>query len=265
MTQCCPCLTGVLSRQVAPELQLFVSQLPSSSLELPLPLCRLGLGPHSVGLGVELSRLPRDLLFIRDTDPLRLGVPWKLGRDPWRLGNDPWTWSCKLDREPMELGLAGLWRPEKQPLSRGEDWRRSGGSSSWSLYGPEKTGQDAVEEQEPRSCRVEDVLDLGWRRRVAMSIAFLPLLRSVFGDPLCTDSSLRPSFEMDTHKWTMSGSGKQIFFVLWLCPISIVCPSCPVPLTVHPSCGSVTYFHCAGKAHNAILKGLGSDSHLDVN
>lgn len=85
------CLAGVRSRQVAPELQLLVSQLPSSSLELPLLLGRLGLLLLSLGLGLELSRLPSDRLFNREIDPLRLDKePWKLGRDLWRLGNDPW-------------------------------------------------------------------------------------------------------------------------------------------------------------------------------
>ncbi len=64
------CLTGVRSRQVAPELQLLVSQLPSSSLELPLPLCRLGL--VLLSLGLELSRLPSDRLLNREIDPFRL-------------------------------------------------------------------------------------------------------------------------------------------------------------------------------------------------
>lgn len=196
------CLTGVRSRQVAPELQLLVSQLPSSSLELPLWLCRLGLVLLSFGLGLDFSRLPSERLFIREIDPLRLHKgPWKLGKDPLRPGNDPWkhgTDPWRLEREPLGLGLVELCRLERE--SKGEDWRRSGGSSSWSLYGPEKTGQDAVEEQDPRSCRVEAVLDLGWRRRVAISITFFPLVRTVFGDPFCTDSSLRPSSEMDTHK-----------------------------------------------------------------
>lgn len=201
------CLTGVRSRQVAPELQLLVSQLPSSSLELPLPLCRLGLVLLSLGLGLglELSRLPSDLLFNREIDPLRLDKePQKLGRDLCRRGNDPWRQGIdpwRLEREPLGFGLVELCRLEREPLSsKGEDWRRSGGASSWSLYGPEKTGQDAVEEQEPRSCRVAAVRALGWRRRVAILIAFFPLLRTVFGDPFCTDSSLRPSSEMDTHK-----------------------------------------------------------------
>lgn len=179
------CLTGVRSRQVAPELQLLVSQLPSSSLELPLPLCRLGL--VLLSLGLELSRLPSDRLFNREIDPLRLDkAPWRLGRDPWKLGNDPWkqgTDPWRLEKEPLGLGLVDLCRLEREPLSKGEDWRRNGGSSSWSLYGPEKTGQEAVEEQEPRSCRVEAVLGLGCRRKVAISIAFFPLVRTVFGDP----------------------------------------------------------------------------------
>lgn len=190
---------------MAPELQLLVSQLPSSSLELPLPLCRLGLVLLSLGLGLELSRLPSDLLLNREIDPLRLDKePRKLDRDPRRRGNDPWrhgTAPWRLEREPLRLGLVELCRLEREPFSsKGEDRRRSGGSSSWSLYGPEKTGQDAVEEQEPRSCRVAAALALGWRRRVAISIAFFPLLRTVSGDPFCTDSSLRPSSEMDTHK-----------------------------------------------------------------
>lgn len=198
-------LTGERRRQVAPELQLFVSQLPSSSLELPL--CRLGLVLHSLGLGLVLSRLPNDRLFNREIDPLRLGKElWKPGRDPVRQGTD----AGMLEREPFGFELEELLRVDREPLSKGEDWRRTGGSSSWSLNGPEKTGQDAVEEQEPRSCRVEAALDLGWRRRVAMSIPFFPLLRTAFGDPFCTDSSLRPSSEMDTHKWTMSGSAELI-------------------------------------------------------
>lgn len=196
------CLTGVRSRQVAPELQLLVSQLPSSSLELPLWLCRLGLVLLSFGLGLDLSRLPSDRLFIREIDPLRLHKePLKLGRDPLRPGNDPWRHesdSWRLEREPLKLGLVELCRLDRE--SKGEDCRRSGGSSSWSLYAPEKTGQEAVEEQEPRSCRVEAVLDLGWRRRVAISVTFSLPVRTVFGDPFCTDSSLRPSSEMDTHK-----------------------------------------------------------------
>lgn len=84
------CLTGVRSRQVAPELQLLVSQLPSSSLELPLRLWRLGLILLTLGLGLELSRLPSDRLFVRESDPLMLHKePLKAGRDPLRLGNDP--------------------------------------------------------------------------------------------------------------------------------------------------------------------------------
>ena len=199
------CFLGVRSRQVAPELQLLVSQLPSSSsLELPLPLSRLGLVLLSLGLGLEFSRLPSDLLLNREIDPFRLDKePRKLGRDPWRRGNGPWM-RGRLEREPLELGVVELedCRLEREPLhSKGEDWRRSGGSSSWSLYGPEKTGQDAVEEQEPRSCRVAAVLPLGWRRRVAILVTFFPLLLcTVFGDPCSTDSSLRPSSEMDTHK-----------------------------------------------------------------
>lgn len=131
------CLTGVLSRHVAPELQLLVSQLPSSSLELPLWLCRLGLVLLSVGLGLELSKLPKERLFIREIDPLRLHNdslkigrdPRREGKDPWRHGSEPW----RLEREPLALWLAELWRLEREPFSKGEDWRRSGGSSSWSL------------------------------------------------------------------------------------------------------------------------------------
>lgn len=148
------CLKEVRSRQVAPELQLLVSQLPSSSLELPVRLFRLGLVLLSLGLGLELCRLPSDLLFIRETDlrlhkgPLKLsGDPLRLCNDPRRHGTDPW----RLEMEPFRLVLVELCRLEKEPLSKGEDWRRRGGSSSWSLYGPEKTGQEAVEEQEPRS------------------------------------------------------------------------------------------------------------------
>lgn len=152
-----------------------------------MPLCRLGL---------ELSRLPSDLLVKRDIDPLRLDKePRKLARDSWRHGNDPW----RLGGGPSGSELIELCKLEREPFSiKGEDWRRSGGSSSWSLYGSEKTGQDAVEEQEPRSCRVPAALALGWRRSVAISSAFPP--RVVFGDPFCTDSSLTPSSEMVTHK-----------------------------------------------------------------
>lgn len=177
-----------------------------------MPLCGLGLLLLSLGLGLglglgqglELSKLPSDLLFSREIDLVRLDKePLKLGRDPLRLGSDPWrhgTDPWRLEFELLGLGLTEFCRLDREPLSRGEDWRRSGGSSSWSLYGPEKTGQDAVEEQEPRSCRAEAVLDLGCRRRVAILTVFLPLARTVFGDPFCTDSSLRPSSEMDTHK-----------------------------------------------------------------
>lgn len=198
------CLTGVLSRHVAPELQLLVSQLPSSSLELPLRFSRLGLILLSLGPGLGLSKLTNDRLFVREIDPLRLlKVSFKLGRDPLREGKDPWRLGmdpCRLERELLGLWFVELGRLDREPFSKGEDWRRSGGSSSWSLYGPEKTGQDAVEEQDPRSCRVEAVLDLGWRRKVAMSITSFALFRMLFGDPFCMDSSLRPSFEMDTHK-----------------------------------------------------------------
>lgn len=128
------CLTGVRSRQVAPELQLLVSQLPSSSLELQFPPCRLGLVLLSLGLGLELSKLPSDRLFNREIDPLRLDKePRKLGKDPLRLGNDPWrhgTDSWRLESEPLGLGLVELGRLEREPLSKGEDCRRSGGSSS---------------------------------------------------------------------------------------------------------------------------------------
>lgn len=144
---------------------------------------------------------------------------------------------------------------EREPLSKGEDWRRSGGSSSWSLYGPENTGQDAVEEQEPRSCRVEAVLDLGWRRRVAISSAFFLVVRTDFGDPFCTDSSLRPSSEMDTHKWTMSDSREQISNVFF-CPLALPNLNClPYlyrPPTVHPSRCSLTHFQCSSSVNNAI-------------
>lgn len=78
------CLLGVRRRQVAPELQLFVSQLPSSSLELPVTLRRLGLELRSFGfIGIEVSKLSRDRRFNTEIEPLRVGKePLRLGRDP---------------------------------------------------------------------------------------------------------------------------------------------------------------------------------------
>lgn len=91
-----------------------------------------------------------------------------------------------------------------------------------------------MEEQEPRACRVEVVLNFGWRCIVAISKDFFLLFRAEFGDLLCTDSSLRPSFEIDTHKLTMSGCAELITSVLF----STL--SCLSYLSVHPVCEIVS-------------------------
>lgn len=150
------------SRQVAPELQLLVSQL-SSSLELPLRR-----------LGLELRRLELELRRLR-LEPCSAGDVGKLLRlvtEPFRLDRDP----CRLETEPFV---------EVEPCRVGEerlDGQRGGSSSSWSH--PENTGQEAVEEQEPRSCRPDAVLGHGCLFNVdTVPLTVTPL--PVFDEPFC--------------------------------------------------------------------------------
>lgn len=150
------------SRQVAPELQLLVSQL-SSSLELPLRR-----------LGLELRRLELELRRLR-LEPCSaedVGKLLRLVTEPFRLDRDP----CRLETEPFI---------EVEPCRVGEerlDGQRGGGSSSRSH--PENTGQEAVDEQEPRSCLPDAVLGLGCLFRVdAVPLTITPL--PVFDEPFC--------------------------------------------------------------------------------
>lgn len=126
---------------MAPELQLLVSQL-SSSLEL------------------GLRRLTFEL--------------WKLLRletEPFTVCEDP----CRLETEPFRL------ETDPDPCSVGEerlDGERGGGPSSFCR--PEKTGHEAVDEHEPRSCLLDVILAFG--------CLFVPLTvtpRPVFEEPLC--------------------------------------------------------------------------------
>lgn len=94
-------------------------------------------------------------------DPFRLGKePWRLGKEPLELGPDEW----RLGKEPLgllpdEVSLeleTNLWRLELEMDEYRlelEPWRLGkqrlegpceGGSSSWSLCLPERTGQEAV-------------------------------------------------------------------------------------------------------------------------
>lgn len=154
------------SRQVAPELQLLVSQL-SSSLELTLR--RLGLG-----LGLELHRLELELRRLR-LEPCSaedVGKLLRLVTEPFRLDRDP----CRLETEPFI---------EVEPCRVGEerlDGHRGSGSSSRSH--PENTGQEADDEQEPRSCLLDAVLGLGCLFRVdVVPLTITPL--PVFDEPFC--------------------------------------------------------------------------------
>lgn len=210
------CLIEVRSRQVAPELQVLVSQL-SSSLELQLHrlelevLCRLGLELRKLGMelrklvlglsleilgprlelrryGLERSRLAKECLN-PEMEPFRLGKePWRLGKEPLEVGPDEWRLGkehlCLLpDEVRLELET-NLWRLESEIDEYRlelEPWRLGnerlegqceGGSSSRSLCLPEKTGQEAVEEQELRSCRCR-----------APVVLFNIVPRPVFDDP----------------------------------------------------------------------------------
>lgn len=93
---------------MTPELQLFVSQLPSSS-SLELPLRRLELELPSLepdGQG-EFSRFPSDRRFSPRMDPFSFAMelwspvrdPFRQGRAPRREASDPW----RSAREPLRL------------------------------------------------------------------------------------------------------------------------------------------------------------------
>lgn len=111
---------------MAPELQLLVSQL-SSSLELR----RLGLELRRLGL--ELRRFGPELRRVEE-----VGKLLRLVIEPFRLDREP----CRLETE--------LFRLEVEPgLCRVGEERLDGfiQASSRSLWHPENTGQEAVDEQ----------------------------------------------------------------------------------------------------------------------
>lgn len=147
-----------------------VSQL-SSSLELrwlELELRRLGL---------ELRRLRLELCSVEE-----VGKLLRLTTEPFRLDKEP----CRLETEPFRLEVEpGLCREGEERL----DGQRGCRSSSRSLWHSEKFGQEAVDEQEPRSNLPDTVLGIGCLLRVdTIPLTITPLL--VFDEPFCIFASI---------------------------------------------------------------------------
>lgn len=135
---------------MAPELQLLVSQL-SSSLEVPLRWLELV-------LGLQLSRLALELRKL-----LRLEIePFAVADEPCRLETDP---------DPCRMGEERL------------DGQRACRPSS--LWRPENTGHEAVDEHEPRSCLVGALLDICCLFGVETNVPLTVSPRPGFEEPFC--------------------------------------------------------------------------------